>query len=385
MNFPLPAERSALLLTALVLQRRSLEFDESKHSRDSKGEFSGGGGDSESASDDSSSGYLDELKNSGLKTVLKRNTNYYKGAYYFPSKIAPHVAKKVGGTIEPNYHLKMPAIRLSNGERLGPKHLKTLAANRDNRPVHAAADSCLKSFTVAVRYAFARGRQAVKGASLKAAPGKAEAAVTAALKKVLPSEVKKAQKAGGDAAAKELKHLRHAELRAARDDKKPKKVKVYDDPELDLEFSFDVESEAAILWAEEHTAELIEGIASTTRQAITDAIISALKFGSDPYDDIADAVGSDARAGVIAATETMTAANEGQREMWDQAVESGQFPDGTEKAWIATSGCCDECDELDGEHVGLDEQYSGDGGDGPPLHPNCRCTEGIVGASDEQS
>ena len=74
----------------------------------------------------------------------------------------------------------------------------------------------------------------------------------------------------------------------------------------------------------------------------------------------------------------MTAVNEGQREGWAQAVEAGMLDEGSKRVWIATAGACDICDELDGEEVGLDEEYPNDGGDGPPQHPNCRCTEGIV-------
>jgi hypothetical protein len=47
--------------------------------------------------------------------------------------------------------------------------------------------------------------------------------------------------------------------------------------------------------------------------------------------------------------------------------------------WIAAGDPCPECEVLDGEEVDLGEDYPGDGGDGPPLHPNCRCTEGVVG------
>jgi hypothetical protein len=45
------------------------------------------------------------------------------------------------------------------------------------------------------------------------------------------------------------------------------------------------------------------------------------------------------------------------------------------KQWITGAGCCDECDELNGDTVALDEDFStADGAvDGPPLHPNCRC------------
>lgn len=59
------------------------------------------------------------------------------------------------------------------------------------------------------------------------------------------------------------------------------------------------------------------------------------------------------RAVLIARTEIMTAANDGQRALWRQAAQAG------------------ELNLLDG-------QYPGDGGQGPPLHPDCRCTEGLV-------
>jgi SPP1 gp7 family putative phage head morphogenesis protein len=46
------------------------------------------------------------------------------------------------------------------------------------------------------------------------------------------------------------------------------------------------------------------------------------------------------------------------------------------KRWDATIDrvTCEECDELHGDTVEVDEEFSGDGGDGPPAHCNCRCT-----------
>ena len=43
---------------------------------------------------------------------------------------------------------------------------------------------------------------------------------------------------------------------------------------------------------------------------------------------------------------------------------------------------CDDCDELDGTTAPINGSYAG-GADGPPLHPNCRCTEGISGSYSE--
>lgn len=42
------------------------------------------------------------------------------------------------------------------------------------------------------------------------------------------------------------------------------------------------------------------------------------------------------------------------------------------KRWVVAPDCCDECLDLDGEVVGIDEEFS-EGVDAPPLHPNCRC------------
>jgi SPP1 gp7 family putative phage head morphogenesis protein len=76
---------------------------------------------------------------------------------------------------------------------------------------------------------------------------------------------------------------------------------------------------------------------------------------------------SDARAETIARTETAFADVAGNLNAW---AASGQV---ASKQWIVGDGCCDDCQDLDGVTVGLDEEFPDDGGDGPPLHPNCRC------------
>lgn len=163
-----------------------------------------------------------------------------------------------------------------------------------------------------------------------------------------------------------LKHLSAAVLRSAANP---------------ISIRFDATDENAIQWAHDHAAELATGISDTSRERIANAIERAVAGdGIDAaYDDILAAVGDEDRADMIARTEVMTAANEGQREGWDQAVEAGLLPDDSKVEWIATSGCCDDCDELDGETRDIDGEYDdADAGDGPPLHPNCRCTEGIA-------
>jgi hypothetical protein len=78
----------------------------------------------------------------------------------------------------------------------------------------------------------------------------------------------------------------------------------------------------------------------------------------------------------------MQAANDGQLDAWDQAQEAGLLTGDEKKEWITTPDdrICPICDDMDGEQVGLDEEFDVDGDslDGPPAHPNCRCTVGLT-------
>lgn len=191
-------------------------------------------------------------------------------------------------------------------------------------------------------------------------------------------------------AAKALAHIDDREFDELRDRYTRaaglRTAKRTDTPRKDfgpLKMRFDATNQRVIDWADRHAAELIDGISESTREAINNAVADALERGSikDLYDEILDAVGNEARAELIARTEVMTAANEGQREGWRQAVESGLLADDARVAWIATgdASVCPICDELDGQVRDMDGQYPDPGGDGPPQHPRCRCTEGIIG------
>ena len=76
---------------------------------------------------------------------------------------------------------------------------------------------------------------------------------------------------------------------------------------------------------------------------------------------------SDSRAEMIARTETAFADVNGNL----NAYKASGVVQG--KTWIAAPSCCEFCQELDGMTVGIDEDFPNDGGDGPPLHPNCIC------------
>jgi SPP1 gp7 family putative phage head morphogenesis protein len=86
------------------------------------------------------------------------------------------------------------------------------------------------------------------------------------------------------------------------------------------------------------------------------------------------------RATTIARSESIRAANMGQRALWKQAVSQGLLKSGTKRIWI-TSGddrTCDICDDLDGETAGLDEEFDDGIMDPPDPHSDCRCTTALV-------
>lgn len=88
------------------------------------------------------------------------------------------------------------------------------------------------------------------------------------------------------------------------------------------------------------------------------------------------------RARLIARTETIHAANEGQRELWRQAQDSGQIPQDQKRVWITTlDGRERESHNLrHGEVVGINEPWPW--GTEPGEEPACRCAQGLATAED---
>lgn len=85
------------------------------------------------------------------------------------------------------------------------------------------------------------------------------------------------------------------------------------------------------------------------------------------------------RAITIARTETMRAAHDGQRALWDEAIDQGLLdPSRTRTVWLYSDDGrgCDECAALDGTTVSIGDAYGHgeDMIDGPPAHPQCRCS-----------
>jgi SPP1 gp7 family putative phage head morphogenesis protein len=85
------------------------------------------------------------------------------------------------------------------------------------------------------------------------------------------------------------------------------------------------------------------------------------------------------RADTIARTETIAAANEGQRQAWLQARAQGLLGARDRRVWITTPDerRCPICKALNGATATLDGTFPG-GHLAPPAHPNCRCATGLT-------
>lgn len=182
-----------------------------------------------------------------------------------------------------------------------------------------------------------------------------------------------------------------------------------------LAMAFDATNPEAVAWVEREAANLIVDISTEARAAIRAVVSGSFEAGISPSETarlIRSSIGlteRDAgavvkkhlgflaegmdgkkaaakaekyadkllasRSKTIARTETMRASNEGQEQLWAQARSKGLLDSSVKKTWIAFDPC-PICAPLDGEVVGLDEDFSI--GTDPPAHPNCRCTIGLV-------
>jgi hypothetical protein len=82
------------------------------------------------------------------------------------------------------------------------------------------------------------------------------------------------------------------------------------------------------------------------------------------------------RALTIARTEVISALNAGQIANWRSAQASGLLGANAMMEWmVTTDGACSVCQGMDGERVKVGGNFSQEG---PPAHPHCRCTIGLI-------
>jgi hypothetical protein len=132
--------------------------------------------------------------------------------------------------------------------------------------------------------------------------------------------------------------------------------------------------------------ERVVGLTSRQEQAVEN-------FRQRVLDDTGDEDIADARAGRyadsqlvyrsenIARTENRYAVEQGRRTEWLQARDDGEMPTAAKRAWTSlpkSARLCDACADMDGQEVGLDEDFYSEVLEiyvpCPPLHPSCRCT-----------
>lgn len=196
---------------------------------------------------------------------------------------------------------------------------------------------------------------------------------------------------------------------------------------------FDKTNPHAAAYAELYAAELVTGVSAGTKAAVRAAITEAFMLGISPADTarliqsqvgltslqaeavrnlrkrMLDSPGKVIKAGKtriripksgatndliarrqkqyadrllkqravnIARTETVKAANEGQRQLWLQAQKEGLLDKDAQKEWLTTPNPCPICEPLAGETAPIDQAYPS-GYLQPPAHPGCKCSQMI--------
>jgi hypothetical protein len=91
---------------------------------------------------------------------------------------------------------------------------------------------------------------------------------------------------------------------------------------------------------------------------------------------------SDARAEMIARTEINMAQNQGTLAAGRQAKAAGL---NVRKVWTLGPNPCEQCQDAAAEgDLDLEDDFGGDAGDAPPLHPNCECNLDLFVADEEE-
>lgn len=213
---------------------------------------------------------------------------------------------------------------------------------------------------------------------------RAIAAFTKAFQPKFTGVLQDVQAAAGNAAAKVLNaQLGASTARAARSGRAPDALLPRAAKTDRAEF--EATNPRAQKWVEDHALEAIDDINDSTRSSIKDLLSSAFEGDfdvDDLTDKIGDLIGDDNRADLIARTETMTAANAGQQELWDQAVDDGLLTGNEEQEWIVTPDdrLCPICSAMEGVNVPLGDLFDVDGDqiEAPPAHPRCRCVVALT-------
>lgn len=137
--------------------------------------------------------------------------------------------------------------------------------------------------------------------------------------------------------------------------------------------AFDRREDDLAAAASDYTGNAYDDLASALEEDIEDLVDE--DTDPDDLDAVAQAIGSNLfdrlfdRAMLVIVTEQVASITQAVLETMSKVSEIDTI---ARIVWIAESGMCIDCADLDGEVALPDELFSA-GVDGPPYHPNCRC------------
>ncbi len=190
--------------------------------------------------------------------------------------------------------------------------------------------------------------------------------------------------------------------------------------QIGIEIGFDLSGAPVTRWLTQAQAEFLDRSINVSRDAIRNELIRAFEEGMNPRElaiRIRDHMGlteaqmknvrkfetklreqgvseeeiarrrerlveahRNSRAQTIARTETIRAAAQGQQLVWEDAVLQGYLQESKiTRTWLVTPDdrlCIDVCEPMDGQEVGLKQEFETGTGEmipNVPAHPLCRC------------
>lgn len=154
---------------------------------------------------------------------------------------------------------------------------------------------------------------------------------------------------------------------------------------LVLSVALQVPQPRAVAWLERHAAQLVKGIDETTRSRVASIVTQAVEEGwsyakteqalKDLYEGFRKSLPQQhihSRARLIAVNEAAMGYTQGELELGRWLAEGGLA---VEKSWLTVGDerTCEDCSGNEGEGwIALEDSF-GDGSEGPPSHPACRC------------
>ena len=194
--------------------------------------------------------------------------------------------------------------------------------------------------------------------------------------------------------------------------------------DVEIDFGFNMRNPLALKYIETSSAALVKDVSDDVRKAIKTVLSDAFQFGGSPREQaqsLKEFIGltqkdqlliekyraaltahglseTEVNALVqelhdkkltercenIARTETITAANEGQRLAWIQAKEAGLLSNDWVREWVVTPDdrLCPVCSAMKGQTATIEGTFTSaaDGSQisGPTLHPRCRCCTRLI-------